>query len=143
MVASTCPHRPLNRRVALHGEHVLREIWIGAQSGHSDGYRERLLMAGITLRQKWGDAVLGFELQERSATKLAKEHPAWKSPRGSGNAFHDAIRLTRRPTLRKQNRSHAKISRHKKRRASWRPDDRIIVGFFFDARSWPVARDPI
>jgi hypothetical protein len=85
MVASTCPHRPLNRRVALHGEHVLREIWIGAQSGHSDGYRERLLMAGITLRQKWGDAVLDVELQERSATKLAKEHPAWKSPRGDSD----------------------------------------------------------
>jgi chromosome partitioning protein len=39
----------------------------------------------ITLRKKWGDAVLDVELQERSATKLAKEHPVWKSPRGDSD----------------------------------------------------------
>jgi chromosome partitioning protein len=39
----------------------------------------------ISLREKWGDAVLDVELQERAATKLAKEHPVWKNPRGDSD----------------------------------------------------------
>lgn len=39
----------------------------------------------ITLREKWGSAVLDVELQERSATKLAKEHPVWRNPRGDSD----------------------------------------------------------
>jgi chromosome partitioning protein len=39
----------------------------------------------ISLRQNWADAVLCVELQEWAATKLAKEHPVWKNPRGGSD----------------------------------------------------------
>lgn len=39
----------------------------------------------IALRNQWGDVVLDVELQERSATKLAKKAPVWKNPRGDSD----------------------------------------------------------
>ncbi|VVD31047.1 ParA family protein [Paraburkholderia dioscoreae] len=37
------------------------------------------------LRDQLGDVVLGVELTERSATKLAKLQPVWKNPRGDSD----------------------------------------------------------
>ncbi|MCX4150027.1 MULTISPECIES: ParA family protein [Paraburkholderia] len=39
----------------------------------------------IALRNQWGDVILDAELQERSATKLAKKAPVWRNPRGDSD----------------------------------------------------------
>lgn len=39
----------------------------------------------IAIRNEWGNVVLDVELQERSATKLAKKAPVWRNPRGESD----------------------------------------------------------